>query len=114
MWEEFFESSKKHIPYASRVLRAAQSRHIFVGKFNEKRLNELIFLIGFANNKLDEITNRSDKRMLIENIEVGIAKFLNTKKGYKSSSSTYLAPSKFSKLKETILKNPGVLHNLEF
>ena len=113
IWEEFYASAKSSVPNVDKFLSAAKERNMFYGRFNERRLNELVFLLGFANNKLEDTRNNSEREQIIENIEVGIAKFLQTR-DYKKTNSTYLPTSNFSKLKNKILNNPGILHNLDF
>lgn len=113
MWEEFYVSAKSKVPNVDKFLSAAKERNVFYGRFNERRLNELVFLLGFANNKLEDTRNNSEREQIIDNIEVGIAKFLQTR-DYKKTSSSYLPTSNFSKLKNRILNNPGILHNLDF
>lgn len=108
LWDDFLESSKSYIKNPNNLIEAAHTRDIFLGKFSERRFNEMVFLIGYHNNHLEE-----DDEMISHNLEIATAKYLMNKK-YKSTYRTHLPVSNFEKLKKTLIAEPGILRNLDF
>jgi hypothetical protein len=108
LWDDFLESSKSFIKNPNNLIEAAHTRDIFLGKFSERRFNEMVFLIGYHNNHLEE-----DDEMINHNLEIATAKYLMNKK-YKSTNRTHLPVSNFEKLKKTLIAEPGILRNLDF
>ncbi len=108
LWDDFLESSKSYIKNPNNLIEAAHTRDIFLGKFSERRFNEMVFLIGYHNNHLEE-----DDEMISHNLEIATAKYLMNKK-YKSTNRTHLPVSNFEKLKKTLSAEPGILRNLVF